>query len=63
MASPYIAIDKGSPCVVPSLVRITFLVTKILDGLMYEFFSPGSIEGHVFAMFFNIRPEVHTDGK
>ena len=45
MASPYIAIDKGSPCVVPSLDRLTFLVTKILDGLVYGFFIPGSIEG------------------
>ena len=61
MASPYIAIDKGSPCVVPSLDRITLLVTKILDGLVYECFILGSIEGNMLAMFFNIRPEVHTD--
>ena len=26
-------------------LAITFLVTKILDGLVYEFFIPGSIKG------------------
>ena len=30
VASPYIAIANGSPCVVPSLDRITFLFTKSL---------------------------------
>ena len=51
MASPYIAIANGSPCVVPSLDRITFLFTKTLDGLEYEFRLVGSIERHMFAMF------------
>ena len=52
VASPYIAIANGSPCVVPSLDRITFLFTKSLDGLEYEICIAGSIEGHIFAMFF-----------
>ena len=52
VASPYNAIANGSPCVVPSLDRITFLFTKSLDGLQYEFCIAGSIEGHIFAMFF-----------
>ena len=51
MASPYIAIAYGSPCVVPSLDRITFLFTKSLDGLENEFCIAGSIDGHGFAIF------------
>ena len=52
MASPYIAIAYGSPCVVPSLDKIAFLFTKSYDGLEYEFCFAGSIEGHIFAKFF-----------
>ena len=54
MASPYRDIANGSPCVVPSLDRITFLFTKSWDGLEYEFCIAGSIEGHIFAMFFKV---------
>ena len=55
MANPYIAFANGSPCVVPSVNRITFLFTKSLDELEHEFFIAGSIEGHIFAMFFTAR--------
>ena len=55
VASPYIAIANGSPCVVHSLDRVTFLFTKSLDGLEYELSIAGSIEGHTFAMFFKAR--------
>ena len=39
---------------VPSLDRITFLITKILDGEC-EFCIAGSIEGHLFVMFYKDR--------
>ena len=55
VASPYIAIANGSPCVIPSLDRITFSFTKSLDGLEYEFCIAGSIEGHIFKMLFKAR--------
>ena len=55
MANPYIAIANGSPCVFPSLDRIKFFLTKSLDGLEYEFCIAGSIDGHIFAVFFQAR--------
>ena len=55
MATPYISISNGSPCVVPSLDRIIFLFTKSLDGLNYELCIAGSIEGHIFANIFKAR--------
>ena len=54
MASPYNAIANGSPCVVPSLDKITFF-TDSLDGLVYEFCIAGRIDGHIFSMFFKAR--------
>ena len=47
--------SNGSPCVVPSLDNINFLFTKSLNGLEYQFCIAGSIEGHIFAMFFKAR--------
>ena len=52
VASPYIAIANGSPCVVPSLDRTTFIFMRSLDGLEYELFIASSIDGHIFGMFF-----------
>ena len=56
VASPYLVIANGSPCVVPSPDRLTFfLFLKSLDGLEYEFCMSGRIDGHIFAMFFKAR--------
>ena len=55
VASPYIATANGSPCVPPSLDRITFLFTKSLNGLEFEFSIEGSIDGNFFAKFFKAR--------
>ena len=55
MASTYNAIANGSPCVVPTLDRITFLFMKSLDGIEYQFSIACSIEGHIFAKFFRAK--------
>ena len=52
VASPYIAIANGSPCVVPYLDRFNFLFSKSLDGLENEICIADSIDGQIFAMFF-----------
>ena len=53
MASPCSAIANVSSFVVPSLDMITFLFTKSLDGLEFEFCIAGSMEGSIYLQCFS----------
>ena len=46
----YVAYANGSPCLVPSLDRLTFFIYE-----EYEMSIAGSIEGFLFTMFLKAR--------